>query len=92
MFPHHPPAEIVAQVLKWAGKCIWRLEHVFFVGGCCGVAGGCMVGVMVAGGVKFIPPLVPFRVYAGLTLSVDMVTGLPRTRSCSVFSLLDRIR
>jgi hypothetical protein len=90
-FPHHPPAEMVAQVLKRAGKCMWRpAEHVVFVEGCCGMAGCAAAGVIVAGGVKLIPPLVSFRIYAGLTLSDDMVTGLPRTRSCRVFSLLDR--
>jgi hypothetical protein len=103
-----PPAKIVVQVLKRAGKCMWRPERVVFVEGCCGVAGGGMAGVglvgkgrggmagcaaagvIVAGRVKLIPPLASFRICAGLTLSDDTVTGLPRTRSCRVLSLLDR--
>jgi hypothetical protein len=48
-FPHHPPAEIVAQVIKRAGKCMWRPERVAFMEGCCGVAGGGMAGVGLAG-------------------------------------------
>jgi hypothetical protein len=33
------------------------------------------------------PQPVAFNVWAGFTLSADTATGLPRTKSCSVFSL-----
>jgi hypothetical protein len=76
MFPHHTPAEMVAKVLKRAGKCTWRPERVVCVGGCFGVAGGGMAGVRLArqgsGGVadcaaggftkEFVPPLLLSRV------------------------------
>jgi hypothetical protein len=40
------------------------------------VAVGPVVGLSAAGGIE----LVPFTMKAGLTLSVNTVTGLPRTR------------
>jgi hypothetical protein len=54
------------------------------------VAVGPVVGVAAADGVELLLLLVPFRMKAGLTLSVDTVTGLPRMSSCSVLSLRDR--
>jgi hypothetical protein len=46
-------------------------------------------GVVWTGGLKLFPWSVPLGMLAGLTLTVDMVTGLPRTRSCIVFFLCD---
>jgi hypothetical protein len=54
------------------------------------VAVGPVVGVAAVDGVELLRPLVPFRMKAGLILSVDTVTGLPHTSSCSVLSLNDR--
>jgi hypothetical protein len=83
---------------------MWRPERVVFVEGCSGVAGGGMAGVGLAGkgrggmvgcvaadGLKLLfLQSVPLSMWAGLTLSAETVTGFPRTRSCSVFSLRDR--
>jgi hypothetical protein len=54
------------------------------------VAVGPVVGVAAAGGVELLRSLVPFRMKAGLTLSVDTVTALPHMKSCSVFFFCDR--
>jgi hypothetical protein len=86
-FPLHPsPAEMVAQVLKRAGKWTWLPERVVWVvGGGGSVASGVMVGVALTAGLQTV-----FLKSASLpTLSVDTMTGLPRTRSCSVFSFRD---
>jgi hypothetical protein len=48
--PTSPPAEMVAQMLKRKGKCMWRPEHVVFVGGCGGVVGGAIAGFAMVGG------------------------------------------
>jgi hypothetical protein len=70
---------------------MWQPERVVRVVGTGGVTGGGVVGVALAGWLKLLfPQSVPLRMWAGLTLSADTVTGLPRTRSCSVFSLCDR--
>jgi hypothetical protein len=82
ILPHHPLAEMAAQMLRRAGKCTCRLEHVVFVGGCCSSGGGEMTGVGPAGEgdgcvagcaaagvrVESVLPFIPLRVYAGLTL------------------------
>jgi hypothetical protein len=93
-----------AQVLKRAGKCTWLPERVVFVEGwdvvvwrvlgwlVLGWLARVVAGCAAAGvRVEFVPPLVPFRLYTGLTLSHDTVTGLPHMRGRNVFSLLDRI-
>jgi hypothetical protein len=50
-----------------------------------------MSGVALAKGLKKVLPQSDlFKTLAGLTLSADTVTGLTRTRSCSVFSLCER--
>jgi hypothetical protein len=67
---------------------MWQPEGVVCVAGSGGV-----VRVALAGLLKLLfPQSVPLRMWAGLTLSADTVTSLPRTRSCSVFSLRDRTR
>jgi hypothetical protein len=63
-----------------------RPEHVVCVAG-----GGAMSGVALTKGSKMVlPQSASFNTWAGLTLSADTVTGLPRTRSCIVFSLRER--
>jgi hypothetical protein len=69
---------------------MWRPERVVRVEGCGGVAGGATAGVALTGLKVLFPLSVPKRMLAGLTLSVDMVMGLPCTRSSSIFSLHDR--
>jgi hypothetical protein len=81
---------MVAQLLKREEKRTWQTELVVVAEGGGGVADGAMVGVASTAGMKVLfPRSVPLRMYAGLTLSVDTVMGLPRTKSCSVFSLRD---
>jgi hypothetical protein len=83
---------MVAQMLKRTEKWTWRPESVVRVASCGGVAGGATVGVSrgcVTCGIEDV--LLPFslnvsiRMLAGFILSVDTVTGLPCTRSSSVF-------
>jgi hypothetical protein len=54
------------------------------------MAVGPVVGVAAADGVELLRSFVPFKMKAGLTLSVDTVTGLLRKSSCSVLPLRDR--
>jgi hypothetical protein len=42
--PTSPPMEIVAQMLKGAGKWMWRPDHVVRVEGCGGVTGDATAG------------------------------------------------
>jgi hypothetical protein len=49
-----PPAEIVAQLLKRAGKCTWRPERVVLATGGGGVVGGATVGVALSAGLKLL--------------------------------------
>jgi hypothetical protein len=89
-FPHHPHVEMVTQTLNREGKQTRWPERVVCGGVCDGVAVGPVVGVAAADGVELLWSLVPFRMKAGLTLSVDTVAGLPCTRGCSVFYFHDR--
>jgi hypothetical protein len=69
-------------VLNRAGVRTRRLQLEVCVAG-----GGAMAGVALAKGLKMVlPQSASFNTYAGLTLSVDTVTGFPRTRSCSSLS------
>jgi hypothetical protein len=78
-------------MLKQVGKQMRRPERVVLAVGDGGVAGGATAGVASAVGLNVVfPRSVPFSMWAGLTVSVDMVAGLPLMRSCSVFSLRDR--
>jgi hypothetical protein len=52
--PHHPPAEMVAQMLKRAGKWMWRQERVVHVKGCGGVADDVTARVASTGGLKVL--------------------------------------
>jgi hypothetical protein len=55
MFPHHPsPAEMVAQLLKRAGKRTWCPERVVRATGGGGSACGAVAGVASAAGLKFL--------------------------------------
>jgi hypothetical protein len=58
-------------------------------GGVSGEAAACGAGLG-GGSVVPVPCSVSFRMYAGLTLSADTETDLPRKESWSVFSLRER--
>jgi hypothetical protein len=78
-------------MLKRKGKQTWRPERVVREVDGGGVAGSATVDVASTSGLKVVfPRSVLLSMYAGLTQSVDTVTGLSHTRSCSVFSLRDR--
>jgi hypothetical protein len=68
----------------------WRPERAVRVAG--GVSGKAAAGgaALCGGSVSAVPCPVSFRKYAGLTLSADTQTDLPRTESWSVFSLRER--
>jgi hypothetical protein len=53
-----PLAEMAAQLLKRAGKWMWRPERVVRMAGSGGVAGGATVGVASTGGQKLFVPAV----------------------------------
>jgi hypothetical protein len=73
-------------VLKLTGKRTWRPERVVCVG-VGGSGGTVLVGKPLEG--VFLQSA-SFSTQAGLTLSVNTVTGFPRTRSSIVFCLRER--
>ena len=93
MFPHHPPpAEKDAQKLNRAGKGTRRPERVV-----CVASGSCVldcgwVCVARSGGARAVAvwPSVSPVLKAGLTLSVDTVTGRPFMAIRIFFSALAR--
>jgi hypothetical protein len=76
MSPHHPLAKNGAYTLNRAGKRTCRPELVVSVAGGLGFGTGC---VLCSGGVRVVTVRSSGSTikYAGLTLSVDTVTGRP---------------
>ena len=92
VFLHHPPAENNGQTLNRAGKRTRRPERVF-----CVAAGSCVLDCgaicfACSGGARAVAvwPSVSPVMEAGLTLSVDTVTGRPFMGIRIVFSVRAR--
>jgi hypothetical protein len=89
--PTAPPPRGDLYLVKRAGKRTCRPERVVYVAvGGGGVGTGVGAGVLAGELEVGLPWPGSFNTYAGLTRSADMVTGLPCTSSCNVFSLRER--